>query len=271
MIDLSLILLLGGIGLASGLLGGMLGIGGGVVIVPALILILETTGIHPTGQITVIAVATSMAVIVFTSSSAAYTQFRAGMVVWPLFVKFAPLFVAGSFCAGLLAPHVDAWLLRAIIGAFLLAVAVIMAFDWKPNPERSLPGLGGSSAIGLSGGLMAGTAGIAGGNIIVPTLIYFNVPVHNATATSSAMGVPIALFGALGYIMGVNQTHTSAWLLGYVDLQAGLWITLVAIATAPLGVKLAHRIPAKLLKRAFGYFLLLVAIRMIYSSFLLAP
>ncbi|MEQ8691454.1 MAG: sulfite exporter TauE/SafE family protein [Pseudomonadales bacterium] len=267
MLEAAVLLLL--VGALSGALGGMLGIGDGVVIVPALILIFEATQIHPSTQITVTAVATSMAVIIFTSFSAAYSQYRAGKILWPVMRKLTPVFVLGSFCAGLITPWLDAWLLRGLIGAFLCFVGVTMLLAWRPDPERQMPGLLPMSGIGFGGGLVSGAAGIAGGNVIVPTLVYFNIPVHNATATSSAMGVLIALSGALGYILGVNQASAGDWMLGYVDLRSWLWITLAAIAAAPLGVRLAHRLPAALLKRVFGGFLLLVALRMLYSAYLL--
>ena len=256
------------LGLVSGLLGGMLGIGGGVIIVPALIFLFESSGQHASHQVTLIAVATSMSCIVFTSASAAYTQYRAGKVLWPIFKRMAPLFVLGSFCAGLLTPWIDASALRAVIGLFLLLVGVVMLADWKPQPGRTMPGLPAATGTGFLGGMIAGTAGIAGGNVIVPALIYFNVPTHNATATSSAMGVPIAFFGALSYGLGLQQTSDSgAWMLGYIDLAPWLWITLAAIVAAPVGVQIAHRLPAKVLKQTFGGLLLFVAARMVYGAY----
>lgn len=259
------LLALAAIGIISGLLGGMLGIGGGVVIVPALIIAYEMTGRHAAEDITVIAVATSMTVIIFTSFSAAYTQFRAKKVRMDIALKLAPFFVAGSFAAGLTTPAFDPAFLRVLIGVFLLVVSFIMLKNWKPDPSRQFPGLIGSGAAGLAGGFVSGTAGIAGGNVIVPTLLYFNTPVHNATATSSGMGVPIAMAGALGYAFGQVQGQSEG-MLGLIDLSSWLAITLGAIVSAPVGVKIAHRLPAGTLKRVFGGFLFLVAIRMLYSS-----
>ncbi len=253
------------IGLFSGFLGGMLGIGGGIIIVPALIFVFELNGRHAATDMTVIAVATSMACIIFTSFSAAYTQFRANKVRMDLAMRLAPFFVIGSFVAGLAAPHIEAGVLRLMISAFLFFVAVVMLRDWKPSPGRAFPGLVGAGCTGLAGGLISGTAGIAGGNVIVPTLIYFNTPVHNATATSSAMGVPIAFAGALGYAFGEPQIFSQT-MLGLIDLRSGLAITIGAILAAPVGVRFAHRVPAGTLKRYFGAFLVAVALRMFYSS-----
>ncbi len=258
------LLVLAAIGATSGLLGGMLGIGGGVIIVPALIAFFDATGLIDAGEITVVAVATSMACIGFTSLSAAYAQFVAGKVLWPAFFRMVPFFVAGSFAAGLVAPSLPGDALRAAIGVFLLAVGLVMVLNWKPAPHRSLPGIAGSGAVGLGGGFVAGIAGIAGGNVIVPTLIYFNTPAHNATATSSAMGVPIAFAGASGYLLGTATT--SASLAGFVHLPSWGVITLAAILFAPLGVRLAHAVPAQQLKQLFGGFLFLVAARMLATA-----
>ncbi|MDG2277652.1 MAG: sulfite exporter TauE/SafE family protein [Pseudomonadales bacterium] len=254
-----------GVGLCSGLLGGMLGIGGGVVIVPALIFAYELSGMKAAADVTVIAVATSMSCIIFTSFSAAYTQYRAKKVKMDVVRRLVPFFVLGSLCAGLATPLFDPGLLRLLIGAFLLLVAIVMLRSWKPNPTRQFPGPVGSGATGLIGGFVSGTAGIAGGNVIVPTLLYFNTPVHNATATSSAMGVPIALAGAVGYALG-SPAASSTWMLGLIDLQSWLAITVGAIIAAPAGVRIAHRVPADLLKKVFGAFLVLVSLRMLYSS-----
>ncbi|MEM9624427.1 MAG: sulfite exporter TauE/SafE family protein [Pseudomonadota bacterium] len=256
------------IGLSSGFLGGMLGIGGGVVIVPGLILLFESTGAYPADQVTLVAVATSLACIVFTSLSAAYTQYRASMVRWDLFRKLVVVFVLGSFCAGLLAPQLNAALLRGLIGAFLCFVAVVMLTNWKPSPHRTFPGPVGGSVIGYFGGLMSGIAGIAGGNVIVPTLIYFNTPAHNATATSSALGVLIAAAGALsyGFFQDVSASVTE---FGYVDPVSFGIITIAAVITAPLGVKVAHRVPAPRLKQLFGALLIVVAGRMLYTATML--
>lgn len=260
-------LLLLSLGLCSGLLGGMLGIGGGVVIVPALILFFESTNMHEPTEITVIAVATSMACIVFTSLSAAYAQHRARRILWPVMTKMLPFFILGSLTASLLAPLVPAIALRMLIGLFLFCVALIMLTQWKPEARRTQPGMLGSSAVGLSGGMVSGIAGIAGGNVIVPTLIFFNTPVHNATGTSSAMGVPIAMAGALGYFAG--EPTIASDMLGFVHIPSWLLITCGAVVAAPFGVRIAHKVPADKLKKLFGIFLALAATRMLYTSFIL--
>jgi uncharacterized membrane protein YfcA len=139
-----------------------------------------------------------------------------------------------------------------------------MLSNWQPHPHRQFPHVLGAAGIGTAGGVAAGLAGIAGGNVIVPTLIYFNTPIHNATATSSALGVPIALTATLGYLLSA-PTLINGPLLGYVDLSAFGPIVLGALIAAPLGVKLAHRVPAPKLKKGFGVLLIFVSARMLYS------
>ena len=265
-----LLLVLFAIGMLSGFLGGLLGIGGGVVIVPALVIVYAVSGRIADEYATLIAVATSLTCIVFTSLSAAITQARAGMVSWTIFRRMVAFFIAGAFCAGLAIPYLPEVALRLFIAIFLGVVGIIMFMNWKPDPRRTLPGTPGLGGIGFGGGFVSGTAGIAGGNVIVPTLVFFNVPIHQATATSSAMGVLIALSGAIGYALGTGNTHAEAsWMLGHIDLYSGALIVVGAIICAPIGVKTAHRVAAGTLKRVFGLLLLGVSLRMAYTAFTL--
>jgi uncharacterized membrane protein YfcA len=253
------------LGVVSGFLGGLLGIGGGVVIVPVLSIYFDGTDRFDPGESLLIAVATSLACIVFTSASAAYTQYKANKVLWPVARKLVTFLLVGSFLAGYVAPLFPAEVFRLFIGVFLAFVATVMLLSWQPAPHRQLPGVAGCSGIGFGGGLLAGMAGIAGGNVIVPTLVYFNVPAHNATATSSALGVPIALTGALGYFF-LSPPVSASGLVGYIDAAAFLPIVLGALVAAPLGVKVAHRLPAAKLKRLFGVLLVFVSARMIITA-----
>ena len=258
------------IGAISGFLGGLLGIGGGVVIVPALIIVFDLTGVISSEQATVVAVATSLSCIVLTSLSAAVTQARAGMVDWEIVRRWVLFLVLGSFVAGSFADNLPSALFRTLIGTFLLFVAFVMLTSWKPSATRTRPGRGLSAMLGSAGGIVSGVAGIAGGNVIVPTLIYFNTPVHQATATSSTLGVPIALAGAIGYVLAgwsaVTSENGTSWMLGYVYLPAFAAIVTTAVLAAPLGVKTAHKIEAARLRKVFGGLLIFVALRMLYSA-----
>ena len=256
------------LGLFSGFLGGLLGIGGGVVIVPVLYFLFTLTGQYPPELAMLVAIATSLSCIVFTSASAAFTQVKAQRVKWDIVYKLLPYLLIGSFSAGYISPNLPPGVLRSMFGLFIGLVALIMLTNWKPQPNRTLPGSAGSSLIGMVAGLIAGLAGIAGGNVIVPTLIFFNIPAHNATATASALGVPIAGVGAVGYFV-LAPAHHLPNLFGYIDVLAFLSIVIGAVITAPLGVKFAQKVPADSLKKVFGAMLGLVSLRMLLGPLLL--
>jgi uncharacterized membrane protein YfcA len=255
-----------GVGLVAGLLGGMLGIGGGVVIVPALVIILDLLDILPADTVTPVAVATSLACVMLTSLSAALAQVRAGMVEWPIVRQWVAPLVVGSYLAGWIATMLPLTLFRGLIGGFLLFVAFVMLTSWRPAAHRQLPGPAGSALIGGAGGLISGIAGIGGGNVIVPTLVYFNTPLHRATATSSTLGVPVACAGSLGYVSAGWRLDLGPGLWGYVYGPAFAAIVVAAVIAAPLGVRAAHRIQPQPLRRLFGVLLILMAGRMLYSA-----
>ncbi len=256
-----------GIGLTSGFLGGLLGIGGGVVIVPALIALFAGYQMFAPADAILVALATSLTAIVFTSISAARAQFRAGKVrvdilkVWLVFVSL------GALLSGQIASQLGLTTLRGFIGGFLLFVAIVMLTQWKPAAHRTLPGSLISGLIASIAGVISGLAGIGGGNVIVPTLVYHNVPVHEATATSSALGIGLALAGALGFLLaGLDWVSGQSGMAGYIHLPSAGAIIIAAVMTAPLGVALAHRIAPLPLRRAFGALLLVVSARMLYLA-----
>ncbi|WP_166263470.1 sulfite exporter TauE/SafE family protein [Marinobacter caseinilyticus] len=262
---MELILACSALGIVAGILAGMLGIGGGVVIVPALILILTAQG-YPGEFVVISAVATSLATIIFTSISAARAQIKRKAVDWPIFRRWALLVVIGSFLSGFIAARLPAVVLEIGIACFLLVVSLIMLSRWVPDPARTMPGAAGTSVLGLFSGTLSGLAGIGGGNVMVPLMVFFNIPMQRAVATSSTLGFPLALVGTAGYVIsGWNQTITD-WTLGYVYLPAAALITVFTVLMAPVGVTLSHKIPAPTLKRCFGGLLLLVAGRMLYNA-----
>lgn len=262
-------------GAVAGLLGGLLGIGGGVIIVPALIVALELDSRFSPEQVTLVAVATSLSCVLGVSLAAARAQIKAGNVSWRIVGRWGPFLVAGALLAATVAERLSVPLFRALIGGFLGFAALVMLTRWQPNSARAEPSLGLTGIIGTAGGLISGLAGIGGGNVIVPTLVYFNVPMHRATANSSTLGVPIASAGALAYLVaGLDQSGPAAGLpaatWGYVYWPASLAIIGTAMLAAPVGVRLAQRIDPARLRRMFGALLLLVALRMLYSAALLS-
>ncbi len=257
------------LGGSAGFLGGMLGIGGGVIMVPGLLLLFDETGLFP-GSATLVALGTSLSVIIFTSLAAARTQIKADKVLWPVVRRFSVWLVIGSFAASAIAVVLPTVALRTFIALFLFGVALVMLANWKPDPTRDLPGTLGSGVLGTLAGIISGLAGIGGGNIVVPTLVYHNVPMHNATATSSTLGVPVALAATTGYaLLGpVISSSVGSIQVGYIFVPAALVMVLAAVICAPLGVRFAHRTNANLLKKYFAGLLLLVASRMLYTTYM---
>lgn len=255
------------LGAFAGLMGGMLGIGGGVIIVPALI-ILFTWQHFPPELVPILAVASSLGSIIVTSFSAMQAQRKRNAVDWALFRQWGVLVVTGGFFSGFIAEYLPALVLKQCIAIFLIIVALIMLSQWIPKPDRQLPGKLRTAALGLLSGVVSALAGIGGGNIIVPLLVYFNIPIQRAAATASALGLPIATVGTLGYVLaGWKESGAPDFTLGYVYLPATFCIALMSFFSAPLGVSIAHRLPAATLKRVFGGILLIVAGRMLWTSF----
>jgi uncharacterized membrane protein YfcA len=253
------------IGCCAGFLGGMLGIGGGVVIVPALIGLLD--GTLPPLQVTAVAVATSLASIVFISLSAALAQARSGQVDWLIARRWVLGLILGGLIAGPIAVALPLTIFRSCICAFLLFVSFVMMTQWRPAPQRALPGNVGSFALGACAGVVSGIAGIGGGNVIVPTLTFLNTQMHRATATASALGIPVAVAGTLGFLLAPAPEQLTPGVWGHIHMHALLAIVLSAVITAPLGVWFAGRIRPLPLRRAFGALLLIAASRMLWTAF----
>ncbi|WP_426415292.1 sulfite exporter TauE/SafE family protein [Aestuariirhabdus sp. LZHN29] len=253
------------LGVFAGIMAGMLGIGGGVIIVPALIFIFDWQGFSP-DVIVISAVATSLGTIIFTSVSAAWAQIKRGAVDWVIFRRWVLLVVVGSFFSGFIAQQMQPLVLKMAIALFLLLVSLIMLSKWVPNPSRQMPGAFGTSVLGLLSGVVSGLAGIGGGNIMVPLMVFFNVAMQRAAATASALGFPLATVGAFGYVVSGWGSQKLEWSLGYVYLPAMLTIATFTVLMAPIGVALAHRMPAPVLKRCFGAVLLIVSARMLITA-----
>lgn len=265
--DPALLLACAATGLAAGILGGMLGIGGGIVIVPALLLLFDARGMDP-GLAAPMAVATSLASIVFTSFAAARAQIRRQAVEWEVVRRWTAFLVLGSVTSGQLAVRFPPGALPAFIAGFLVLAAVLMFTNYRPPAQRTLPGPAAGGVLGYVIGLVSGLAGIGGGNLIVPTLVYCNVVVIRATATASALGVPVAMAGTLGYVWaGWGHAQLPAGSLGFVHLPATAAIVTLSMAGASAGVALGHRLPAIRLRRIFAVVLVAAAARVLYGTF----
>jgi uncharacterized membrane protein YfcA len=255
------------LGLGSGYLAGLLGIGGGMVMVPFITAILSHRAVSPDLAVKM-AIATSMATIVFTSISSVRAHHQRGAVRWDLVRALAPGIVMGALLAslGLFTVLKGAWL-ALFFAAFVGFSATQMFLDKKPAPTRQVPGPGGLLGVGGVIGFLAGLVGAGGGFVSVPFMTWCNVAIHNAVATSAALGFPVALANGVGYIIGGQGVQNlPPHALGYVWLPALAVIASCSVLTAPLGARAAHRLPVKQLKRVFACVLYLLASYMLYKG-----
>lgn len=251
------------LGSVAGLLGGMLGVGGGIVVVPALLWIFRQQAVQPDVQ-THLAIGTSLAIIVFTSLSAIRAQQKRGAIDWVVVKALVPASVLGALAGGYVAGFIPAVMLKTIFSIFLIAVSIQLLANWRPAPHWTLPTTRRLWGISMGIGSLSAILGIGGGTIAVPFLHACNVDMKRAIAISSTLGLPIALFGAGGFILsGWHHAGLPTWSFGYVDLPVLVVVGAISMLVAPLGVKLAHHLPVLRLKRIFGIILLLVALKML--------
>jgi hypothetical protein len=245
-------------GIVAGLLAGLFGVGGGLIMVPALAFVLPTLGVGPAVAMQV-AIGTSLAVISATSLSSMLAHHRQHGVLWPAFWRFAPGLAAGALAGAFVAHALPGSVLQRIVGSGAILVAIQMFLDRKPASDRGLPGAAGLLAAGGVIGLLSALIGIGGGSLTVPFLTWRGVPIRQAVGTSAACGVPIAWAGAGGFIAaGWSVAGRPEFSLGYVALPAFVAIAVASVATAPLGARLAHSLPPRALKRAFAALLLVI-------------
>lgn len=262
-----LILELALLGLGTGFLAGLLGIGGGMIMVPFITLIMGQRGVAPDLAVK-IAIATSMATIVFTSISSVRAHHKRGAVRWRLVGGLAPGIVAGSLVGSLgVFALLKGSALAIVFALFVGFSATQMFLDRKPAPTRQMPGTAGQFAAGGGIGFLSGLVGAGGGFISVPFMTWCNVPIHNAVATSAALGFPIAVANVAGYVIGgAGVAGLPAGSMGYIWLPALVVIASCSVFTAPLGAKAAHSLPVAKLKRVFASVLYLLAAYMLYKG-----
>ena len=253
------------LGLFAGVMAGLLGVGGGLIIVPTLAWIFHHQQVDD-AIVMHLAIGTSLATIVVTSISSVRAHHRRGAVLWPIFWRLTPGIVVGAWLGAAIADALPSAVLSKVFAVFVLTVAAQMGFGAKPAPHRELPGTTGMLTAGGVIGAVSAIVGIGGGSLTVPFLTWCNIAIRQAVATSSACGLPIALAGALGFVVtGLNATGRPDWSLGYVYGPALVGITLTSMLSAPLGAKLAHTLPTEMLKKVFAAFLTLVGVKMLLA------
>jgi uncharacterized protein len=258
------LLLLGSI---TGFLAGLLGIGGGMLMVPFMTLLLSAKGMPPE-LIIKMAIATSLATICFTSIASVRAHHARRAVIWPIVRRLAPGIVVGSMLGAQIAKALPAPVLSLLFGGFVGFSATQMLLDRKPRATRQLPPTPGMLAAGGLVGLLSSLAGAGGAFVSVPFMTWCNVKIHNAVATSAALGFPIAAAGTLGYIIaGWSLPDMPPGALGFLYLPALLTISAASVITAPLGAHAAHALDRRRLQRVFAVLLYGLAAYMFYQAF----
>jgi uncharacterized protein len=257
------LLLLGGF---TGFLAGLLGIGGGMLMVPFMTFLLSSKGAPPQHVIKM-AVATSLATICFTSIASVRAHHQRGAVRWDIVKLLAPGIVLGSMLGAQIAKALPSQALGLLFAAFVSFSATQTFLKKKPKPSRQLPEAGGMLGAGGVIGMLAALVGAGGAFISVPFMTWCNVPIHTAVATSAALGFPIALGGTVGYIVaGWGLPDMPAATLGFIYVPALLTIAAASVLTAPLGARAAHRLDVSQLQRVFAVMLYALAAYMVYRA-----
>jgi len=253
-------------GLSAGVIAGLLGVGGGIVLVPVLDLALPHAGV-PVAWSMHVAVATSLASIVPTAISSSRAHHARGAVDWSLARAWAPGMALGALVGSQFAARAPAATLSAVFGcvALLAALKMLLPLDEWRLTDTTPRGLGGNALAALIAGVSS-VMGIGGGTLSVPAMTLTGSTVHAAVGTAAFFGLLIAAPGTVGYLLAPAPTEFPYGTIGLVSLPALLFVTPCTMLTAPFGAKLAHRLPKRRLSQAFGIFLALVATRMLWRS-----
>ncbi|MFA7681215.1 MAG: sulfite exporter TauE/SafE family protein [Pigmentiphaga sp.] len=253
---LSLALLLLPLGAMGGFLAGLLGIGGGMFLVPALTWVFALLGMSG-GDLVKVAIASSLATIMLTSLSSIRAHHSRGAIEWSIVRSVAPGLVAGALIGAQFARFIPGQWMAWFFAVFVGYSGFQMLLDKKPSPGRMLPGKAGQAGVGVGIGVLSALVGAGGGFLSVPFMVWCNVAIHRAVATSAALGFPIAVAGTVGYVVsGWGRVESLPNTVGYLHWPTILVISVCSVLFAPLGAHAAHRMNVKQLKRAFGVLLL---------------
>lgn len=254
-------------GAVAGVLAGLLGVGGGIIIVPVLLELFAITGVDVAVR-THLAVGTSLATIIATSISSIRSHHKRGSVDWSLWRLLGPSVAVGVVLGTLTASQSPGSVLAlTFAGVALAAAAYLILFPDGISQGERRPGGPVISTCGVLIGALSTMIGIGGGTMTVPTLVFFGTPVRRAIGTSAAVGLIIALIGCVGFVVaGYNKPGLPPLSLGYVSLVGFAAIVPMTVLTAPIGAWLAHRLSPILVKRLFAGFLVIAAIRLISAN-----
>lgn len=253
------------LGAIAGFLAGLFGVGGGLVLVPVLLFLFDAQH-FPAEHAMHLALGTSMATILFTSLASMRKHHHHGAVNWRVVSNITPGILLGTALGALIAAAVSPHELGIFFALFVYFAAAQILLNIRPHASRQLPGFVGMSSAGIFTGWISSMVSIGGGTIVVPFLLWCNVPLRNAIGTSAAIGFPVAVGGTLGYIVtGMNLHSLPVPNLGFVYLPALLWVALASVSTAPLGAMTAHRMNVGLLRKLFAVLLLVLATKLLFK------
>jgi uncharacterized membrane protein YfcA len=255
------------LGAVAGFAAGLLGIGGGMILVPFLTMLFDWNGM-PDDLVVHAAIATSMTSILFTSVSSVRAHHANRAVLWPIVAAMAPgLIVGGLLSGGAVFAALHTGWLSVFFAAFVAYSGYSMLRNTKPKAARQMPGMVGTSGAGAVIGFISGLVGAGGGFLSVPFMVWCNVALRNAVATSAALGFPIALANSTGYIIsGLRESSNTPGMLGYIYWPALLALVCTSVFTAPIGARMVHRLPVATVKRIFAFLLFALAIFMAYKA-----
>ena len=250
------------IGAATGVIAGLLGVGGGIVLVPAFFYLFQALG-YDGAQLMQVCIGTSAATIVVTSARSVLAHHKRGAVDWQVLRDWAPWLVVGSIVGVVVASVLKTTALQAVFAVLAGAAGLYMAFgrsEWRLGPAMPGQPLRGVQATVLA--LFSTLMGIGGGTFGVPLMSLYSMPIHRAVATASGFGILISVPSLIGFLL-LDVTGAPPFSVGAVNLPAFAVIIPMTLLTTPLGVRLAHSMDPKPLKRAFAIFITLVAANML--------
>lgn len=255
-------------GALSGFFSGLLGIGGGLIVVPLLTAIFEYSLGNSQGYLMHIVVATSLTSSIFTAIASTIAHAKKKAVVWHVVKQMVPYIILGAASGIFAASYISSASLRVIIVSFLFFVATQIYWDLYPVVKKEAPKNIFYHVMGAIIGFISSLVGLAGGSLFVPFLRYTGLNIHIAVGTSSALAWAIACVGAIGYaIAGIGVENLPEWNMGYINIPAMLSIAITSIFFVPIGVRISHALPVNVLKKVFAIFLYAVAIRMLLTIF----
>ena len=253
------------IGIFAGLMAGILGIGGGIIVVPGLVLIFQLNHVIPENIIMHVAAGTSLAVMIFTSLASLQAHYKLGEILWSTFHKLWPGIIFGTICGAVLAEFIPTEWLKIIFALFLLSVAVKMLMDVHVTHTHHFPKNWINSLVSYAIGLKSGLLGVGGGVLIIPYLTYCGVEVRKIAAVSNLCTLTVALVGTTVFIItGLHETATIEYASGYIYWPAVLLVAIPSALIAPLGAKLNYILPVQQLKYGFVVILTLTALKMLF-------